>query len=963
MRTALARILSSAFLAASSVVFLHTAEVRAVEPSPFDTSFGTNGMLVTGIPLQKSESIASDVISDTTGNLYVLYQASGGNSGGLSSVGKLTSDGTPISQFGTNGRTSMLNLSGANFALQNDEKIIVAGFSSSNGRSKIVVQRFTATGTTDTTFGTNGAFELPEFPGKAFTSSEVLIVVSDTSERIYLGFNVMNTAGDNANFYFVAINFSGALDTSWGNSAGREVVPRVGGASAYSTLTGLKLLNDGSLLGIGSAFGTYTRQIVLTKINVNGYLDSTFDGASNGNGIVFVQFASETDAYMTAAAVLQNDDVVVAGIAGTYYSGPWYYGIAKILSDGTVDTTFGSSGFKLSSLSSTYDIPLPKRLGVQSDGRYVFPINSGTTGGFMRVETNGTFSNTPNCSQCLWSGANSGARAISLFVQSSDKVVVVGDLRTEKNSIVRRFVANGSTDGTFSNVVLQLNLEKWQSYIIGSKQQPDGSIISGGAVFINNGGNEITKGVIFKFTSSGTLDPSFGLGGYQILSGPSDFDWMYTVDFVVQTDGKILLLANGEISGQSQSIYLWRLNADGSSDNTFGTNGLTVTSDGSSQLLTGPILLTNDGKIVLPISRSVNYSGTLWLYRYTSGGVLDSSFTDAENFPGGIKPNIGDGTGNWHTSTVGPNGSMYITGSTTVNGQVSTFISRFTSSGSLDSSFSGGYVSWPSNGPTLPDEIRRVVIDDQLRIVAIGKNYSQNSSNVILRLTTSGSFDTSFNSTGYRNFNFRDLSQIDGNDFSDIVISNNKYTIVGGGDSDRQQNSTVTFSGLARLSLNGEFDSSLDSDGIMLPFSNAQTYFDDAQLLSDNSILISGATKVGENFEMFFAKLLPPGAAPTTSTTTPPTTAPSSTTTTVPGVSAESKDIRLVISVSQAAVLQRLQLTVPKGGKVLMTTRTPKVCKVVKTKVTATSTGTCRITVTITVKKKKTSKTLALKVS
>jgi hypothetical protein len=125
---------------------------------------------------------------------------------------------------------------------------------------------------------------------------------------------------------------------------------------------------------------------------------------------------------------------------------------------------------------------------------------------------------------------------------------------------------------------------------------------------------------------------------------------------------------------------------------------------------------------------------------------------------------------------------------------------------------------------------------------------------------------------------------------------------------------------------------------------------------------------VGESFEMFFAKLLPPGTAPTTSTTTPPTTAPPttappSTTTTVPAVSTDDKDIRLVISVSQVAVLKRLQLTVPKGGKVLMTSRTPKVCKVVKTKVTATSTGTCRITVTITVKKKKTSKTLALKVS
>jgi uncharacterized delta-60 repeat protein len=282
-------------------------------------------------------------------------------------------------------------------------------------------------------------------------------------------------------------------------------------------------------------------------------------------------------------------------------------------------------------------------------------------------------------------------------------------------------------------------------------------------------------------------------------------------------------------------------------------------------------------------------------------------------------------------------------------------------------------VSWPTSNQYLPDEIRRIVIDDQGRLVAVGTNYTHNGTNFIMRLNSSGSFDTSFNTSGYKNFNFQDLTQIDRNDFADIVISNNKYTIVGGGDSDRQQNSYVPFSGLARISLNGDFDTSLDTDGIMLPFSSQQTYFEDAELLSDGSILISGSVRDEDNIEMFLAKLLPPEVPPTTTTpptTTPvtlppPTTAPNTTVPApVPAVTTENNDIKLVISVSRTAILKKLKLTVPKGGKVSMTTKTKKVCKVVKTKVIATSTGTCRVAITITAKKKKKiSKTLSFRVS
>jgi hypothetical protein len=79
---------------------------------------------------------------------------------------------------------------------------------------------------------------------------------------------------------------------------------------------------------------------------------------------------------------------------------------------------------------------------------------------------------------------------------------------------------------------------------------------------------------------------------------------------------------------------------------------------------------------------------------------------------------------------------------------------------------------------------------------------------------------------------------------------------------------------------------------------------------------------------------------------------------------ASDEDIKLVVTVTQAAILKRMNVTVPSGSKVTMRTTSPKVCRVVKTRVQATSTGTCKISVTVTdKKKKKTTKSTSFRVT
>ena len=984
MKSRFSRLLGVALLA-TTVLVTQTSAAHATTPSPFDASFGSNGLASFEIPLQRSESMAKDIITGANGNFLVLYQAEGGNEYDTAIIGKYSSSGSPDTQFGINGRTAPLRIKGANFALQSNGKILLTGFEDINNERNIVVYRFTANGIIDATFSTRGSYKLPPFPGQDIFDQEILIDINNADGTIHLGFQMQTVSGGNATFFFVTLNSTGYVDEDWGINGAREVIPVPDGAPTWSALNAIKVLSDGSLLGIGAAWnGSGSRVLVLTKIDVDGYLDTTFDGASNGNGIVFIQFASESDAILTAALVLQNDHLVVAGVVGTYSTGPWYYGIAKILSDGTADTSFGSNGFALSTLQAPVDQPSTKRLHVQSGGQYVFSINSGTTAGFMRVESNGTFSSSPNCSQCLWTGENDGARALSLTVQSDNKIVVAGSLRTQGDSVLRRFTASGSADGSFSNLSIEFRYEKWSSNAIGSKPQPDGSIITVGGAWVRRDWDEITRAAIFKFTATGAADTSFGLGGYQLLSPPTDDYSFDIVDFVIQPDGKTVVLGTGrDNNSTNQTIMMWRVNANGTLDNTFGTNGAIITSDGTYDLEPYSLLLTDNGKFIIPVTRFQNWVGASWTYRYTSSGQLDPSYTDAANFAGGVPIVIGDGEGSIHVGAHASNGSIYVAGDTNINSQSQTYVARILPNGSLDSSFSGGFKSWPTQSQTLPGYINRIHVDDQSRIVLLGTTQTQN---VLARLDATGTFDTTLNGSGSLVFFYQDPAQIDDEDAEDLMPFNGGYIIVGGGDSNRPRMRDLNYSGIARTTLNGSLDQSFGTNGILLPFPQSETYFLDIAALPDGASLITGYVIENDEEKMLLVKipsLTPTPIAPPTTTpppasnpvvAIPPTTTPPPAsnpvvaippTTTIPVVvSSVDEPIKLVVTVSQAVILKRAKVTVPKAGKVSLKSTTPKVCKVVKARVQAVNTGTCRISITVTTSaKKRSTKTLSFKVT
>lgn len=104
-----------------------------------------------------------------------------------------------------------------------------------------------------------------------------------------------------------------------------------------------------------------------------------------------------------------------------------------------------------------------------------------------------------------------------------------------------------------------------------------------------------TKGIVIRYTTDGYLDRTFnqkGFHSFQIAQNTKP------TSFAIQTDGKIIVAGNC-FNGNDTDFFITRLNADGTIDSSFGTNGVVI-KDVSNQDNTGnAMVLANDGSIYI----------------------------------------------------------------------------------------------------------------------------------------------------------------------------------------------------------------------------------------------------------------------------------------------------------------------------------------------------------------------------
>jgi uncharacterized delta-60 repeat protein len=264
-------------------------------------------------------------------------------------------------------------------------------------------------------------------------------------------------------------------------------------------------------------------------------------------------------------------------------------------------------------------------LTLQADGKIVIAGYATLAGnedfGIARLNVDGTLDSSFGTSGRVTTAFGSGAdRARSVTLQADGRIVVVGQAVMGNLDIaIARYNSDGSLDTAFSGDG-RLTLAIGAGYdTAGSVAiQPDGKILLAGDSLIA-GTADFT---VVRLLSDGSLDATFGTGGIVTTAVLASSD--YSKDLILQPDGKIVVVGE-TFNGSNNDIALVRYNTDGSLDTTFGAGGKVVTPIGSSTDAGSSVTLDAQGRILVAGNATFG-SGDSVIVRYNADGSLDTTF-------------------------------------------------------------------------------------------------------------------------------------------------------------------------------------------------------------------------------------------------------------------------------------------------------------------------------------------------
>src|SRR5215470_13191534 len=268
--------------------------------------------------------------------------------------------GTLDSTFGTGGKvTTDFGGTGAaarTVAVQADGKIFVAGVAVFNGVTDFALARYNSDGTLDASLGTGGIVTTAlDFPGsfdRVFT-----LVKQPDGKFVAVGSTVINLF---ANFALARFNANGTLDTTFGTGG---IVTTGFGVSAEATSGAVQA--DGKIVAAGYANLDGADDFALVRYNSNGTIDASF---STG-GKVTTAFLSQGFSEAQAKSVALQPDGGIVAVGNAIVGGGFDFALARYNSNGTLDTSFGTSGKVTTDFAGAND--QAESVFVQPDGKIV----------------------------------------------------------------------------------------------------------------------------------------------------------------------------------------------------------------------------------------------------------------------------------------------------------------------------------------------------------------------------------------------------------------------------------------------------------------------------------------------------------------------------------------------------------------------------------------------------------------
>ena len=311
-----------------------------------DTSFDTDGRLIVGFG---GTEFANAVARQVDGKLVVAGYTNQGPGAGANNfaVLRLNTNGSLDTTFNPSAAPTASNGNGrltidfgfddraTGVVIQPDGKIIIGGFTAGLV-TDFALARVNPDGTLDTTFSTDGKFSDTFAGGVSASVAEALALQSD-GNIVIAGY----TTGGLGDFGIARVTAAGVLDVTF-DTDGRQTTTIL----FADRIQAIAIQADGKIVAAGSfgGIGSDTNAAV-ARYNTNGSLDTTF----SGDGLQTVAFGglNAPREFARGVALQANGKIVVAGFSDASTGnalGPNDFAIARLNTDGGLDTSFNAAG-------------------------------------------------------------------------------------------------------------------------------------------------------------------------------------------------------------------------------------------------------------------------------------------------------------------------------------------------------------------------------------------------------------------------------------------------------------------------------------------------------------------------------------------------------------------------------------------------------------------------------------------
>ena len=358
--------------------------------------------------------------------------------------------------FGVRGKV-LTNFSRGSFeaanalALQADGKIVAAGFSATTPIPDFGLTRYDPRGDLDRRFGVHGKV-LTDFNGSGSVDVASAVAIQPDGKIVAAGYS---DASGSSDFALARYNTNGTLDTTFG-SAGK-VLTDLGGSGSVDVASAVAIQPDGKIVAAGYSDASGSYDFALARYNTNGTLDTTF----GSTGRVLTDLSGSGSGDFASAAAIQSDGKIVAAGFSDASGTPYDFAIARYRSNGTLDPTFDSSGKVLTDLSASGSYDQAHALVIQPDGKIVAAglslANGNADFAIVRYNPNGTLDSTFNSTGKVLtdlSGSGSQDEASAIAIQSDGRIVAAGDSAVgggDPDFAIARYMPDGTLDGTLNS--------------------------------------------------------------------------------------------------------------------------------------------------------------------------------------------------------------------------------------------------------------------------------------------------------------------------------------------------------------------------------------------------------------------------------------------------------------------------------------------------------------------------------